>query len=144
MAELKWRRRPNDAIELRLPLIPEYLPVLRATMGVAAGVMGFNYADIMQLRVAISEVFDLAVKHVGRGNGNAEVDELAVRFSDYPGKIEILVLGPRDYTGYLNGEDGKESLLLLRSLMDEIEFGVEAASKTVIRMVMHKSLTGEI
>lgn len=129
----------NGTIELRLPLKPEYLPILRATMGVVAGVVSFNYDEIMQLRVAVSEVFDLAIKHVEPGSGFSEVNELAVRFSVHPDKLEVVIMGPKDYTSYLNTGEGRESLALLRSLTDEVEFGGEVAGKTLVHMVKYRS-----
>ncbi len=133
---------PNDTIELRLPLKPEHLPILRVTTGVVAGVVSFNYDEIMQLRVAVSEVFDLAIKQVTPGSGLSEVNELNVRFSAQPDKIEIVITCPKDYTSYLNTGEGRESLALLRSLTDELEFGAEVAGKAVICMVKYKSSTG--
>ena len=53
------------------------------------------------------------------------MNELVIRFSGYPDKMEILIMGPRDYTSYLNTEERKESLALLRSLADEVEFGAD-------------------
>lgn len=132
----------KDTIELRLPLKPEYLPILRATMGIVAGIASFNYDEIMHLRVAVSEVFDLTIKQVTPGSGFSEVDELNVRFSAQPDKIEILIIGPRDYTSYLNTDEGEEGLALLRSLTDELDFGAEVAGKTVIRMVKYKLMEG--
>ncbi len=107
-------------------------------MGAVAEVASSNYDEIKQLRVAVSEVFELALKHVMRGRGVSEVNELVIRFSGYPDKIEILIVGPRDYTSYLNTEEGKESLALLRSLVDEVEFGAEVAGKTVVRILHRK------
>lgn len=132
----------NDIIELRLPLKIEYLPILRATTGVVAGVARFNYDEIMQLRVAISEIFDLAMKYVMPVSGVSEANELTVRFSVYPDKIEILIAGPKDYTSYLNTDEGEESLALLRSLTDEVEFDAEVAGKAVICMVKYKYING--
>ena len=129
----------SDIIELRLPLKPEYLPILRATTGVVAGVMSFNYQEIMQLRVVVSEVFNLAIKYVTLDGGISEVNELVVRFLVHLDKMEILIMGPRDYTSYLYREEGKESLALLRSLTDEVDFGAEVAGKTVVRMVKYRS-----
>lgn len=140
----KWGVSTTDVIQLQLPLKPEYLPILRATTGVVAGVISFDYEEIMQLRVAVSEVFDLAIKHVTPGSGISEVNELAVRFSVYPDRMEFLIMGPKDYTSYLNTEEGKESLALLRSLMDELEFGAEVVGNTVLRMVKYKSSKGGI
>ena len=129
----------NDTIELRLTLKPEYLPILRATTGVVAGVVSFNYDEIMHLRVAVSEVFDLAIKQVTPGSGLSEVNELDVHFSVHPNKIEILITGPEDYTSYLNKEAGRESLALLRSLTDELEFGAEVTGKSLLRMVKYRA-----
>ena len=36
----------HDTIELRLPAKADYLPVLRATVGVIAGTMSFDYDKI--------------------------------------------------------------------------------------------------
>ena len=43
----------KDTVHLRLPVKPEYLAVLRATTGVIAGNMDFNYDEVMQIRVAM-------------------------------------------------------------------------------------------
>lgn len=136
------RGSTGDVIELRLPLKPEYLSVPRATTGVVARSISFNYDEIIQLRVAVSEIFDLAIKYVTPEGGGSEVNELDVRFSVHPDKIEILIVGPKDYTSYLNEEEGKESLALLKSLMDEVEFSTEVAGKSVVRMVKYKSSMG--
>lgn len=132
----------NDTIELRLPLKSEYLPVLRATTGVVAGVASFDYEEITQLRVAVSEVFDLAIKHVTLAGRISQVDELTVRFSVHPDKIEIAITGPKDYTSYLGRDEGKESLALLESLMDEVVSGTEGVGRSLLRMVKYKSSKG--
>jgi len=132
-----------DVIELRLPLKADYLAVLRATVGVIGGVLSFNYGEIMQLRVVVSEVFNLAIKHVTPAERISEVHELDVRFSIQHDKIEIVIAGPKDYTNYLNTQEGGESLALLRSLIDEVEFGAEVVGKTVVRMVKYRPSLGE-
>lgn len=134
----------NDIIELRLPVKSEYLPILRATTGVVAGAIPFNYDEIMQLRVAVTEVFDLAIKHVKAESVVSQVNELAVHFWIHDDEIEILIASPGDYTSYINREEGRENLALLRSLMDEVEFSAEVAGKTVAHIVKHRSSTGGI
>jgi len=129
----------NDVIELRLPLKPEYLPVLRATMGVIAGATSFTYEDIMHLRVAVSEVFDRAIENCRRGERASEVHELAVRFGVQPGKIEVLIACPPGTTGNLNRDEAKESQALVKSLVDEVAFDAEADGKAVVRMVKYQS-----
>ncbi|MBA7622628.1 Serine-protein kinase RsbW [subsurface metagenome] len=127
----------NNVIELRVPIKSEYLVILRAITGVVAGVISLNYADIMQVRAAVSELFDLAIKHVSR---TATPSELDVRLIIQPDKMEILIMGPKGYTNHLGREQGKETLALLRSLTDEIEFGTEVAGKSLVRIVKCKSL----
>lgn len=129
----------SDIIELRLPLKREYLPLLRATMGVVAGSLSFRYDEIMQLRVAVAEVFDLVIDHVTRRGRSAEENELEVRFAVQPDRIEILITVPNDYTASLDSEEGKESYALLKSLTDRVEFGIDVAGKSGVRMVKYKS-----
>ena len=45
----------NDVFELRLPPKSQYVSILRATVGVIAGNMSFNYDEIIQIRTAVSE-----------------------------------------------------------------------------------------
>ena len=131
-----------DIIELRLPLKSEYLPVLRTTTGVVAGSQSFGYDQIMQLRVAVTEVFDLAMDRLARAGQGATENELAVRFMMEPDKLEIMIAGPESYVVPPDSEEGKKSLALLKSLTDAVEFGIEAAGRTGVRMVKYKS-TGE-
>ena len=49
---------------MRLPPKPEYLSVLRAAIGVIAGDISFNYDEIIQLRVAVSEAFQMTIRQV--------------------------------------------------------------------------------
>ena len=128
-------RLGKDVIELRLPLKPEYLPVLRMVVGVIAGAVSFSYHDIMYLRVAVSEVFDRAIKNVKQEGWASDVQDLAVRFEVQPGKIEVLITCPTDTMSHLGREEAKESQALLESLMDEVKIDVEADGKSVIRMV---------
>ena len=130
----------KDVIELRLPPNAQYLPVFRATIGVIAGAMSFNYDQIVQLRVAVSEAFDLAIKYVTRVS---EVNALAVRFTVEPDKLEILIPPPESYVGHGDSqgesEEEKESKVLLESLMDELEFGAGDPGKPIVRMVKYQS-----
>ena len=133
----------NDVIELRLPPKLEYLPVLRAIIGVVAGGISFNYDEIVQLRIAVSEAFELAIKYVSSDARTLGVNELAVRFVVGSNRIEISIPAPGEYPGYLNTEEEKESQALLRSLADELAFGGGAADQPIVRMVKYRS-AGEV
>ena len=145
----------TDAIEIRLPPKPEYLPVLRATIGVIAGDMSFNYDEIIQLRVAVSEAFHLTIRRVTQEPQFGPAVGLAVRFAVEPDNIKILISKLQHYTnGSTHVEEGKvpgahhlspynedeiESRALLESLMDEVEVGGEATGDLLIRMVKYKA-----
>ena len=140
--------RLSDVIEVRLPLKADYLSVLRATVGVLAGEMSFNYDEIIQLRVAISEAFSMAVRwytEAGPIPASTElaVRELAVRFIVEPDRLEILIPNPGDPQTPSPLEDDIESQALLESLMDEVEFGGRESGKALVRMAKHKSASGD-
>ena len=121
-----------DVIEVRLPLTPNYLPIVRATVGVLSGIMSFNYDEIIQLRVAVTEAFNLATRLANKGvNGP---DEVTVRFIVGAEKIEILVTNRLGFTGKIDTESEMESCTTLESLMDEVQFGDGAANEPMIRM----------
>ena len=126
----------GDTIELKLPLKADYLAVLRASAGVIAGGLSMTYDQVMQLRVALSEVFELALRSADcGGTAPAADDSLTVRFIVGPGTLEILVFGPDAYTGYLDQEVGRESKALLESLMDEVCYGSGDGDANVLRLV---------
>lgn len=124
----------RDSIRLRLPLKSEYLPVLRMAAGVIAGVMTFNYDEIVQLRVAVSEAFSIAIRNIPGQMGSEQTDEVEFRFTVSPDKLEVLVVSGANDIADLDKEDTEESRALLESLTDEVEFGGE---QYLVRMVKH-------
>ena len=121
-----------DSIRSRLPLKSEYLPVLRMASGVIAGVMSFRYDEIVQLRVAVSEAFSIAVKNTSGEMGSEQTDEVEFRFTVSPESLEVQVLSQANILVDLDSEDAEESRALLESLMDEVELGGE---QYLVRMV---------
>ena len=67
------------------------------------------------------------------------MNELTIRFVVGTGRIEIQVPAPQDYAGRLDSEEDREAQALLRSLMDEVEFGVGVADRPIVRAVKYKS-----
>ncbi len=129
----------NDVVQLQLPLKPEYLAVLRSTTGVIAGALSFNYDEIMDLRVAVSEAFNLAIKHFVRQEQISDTNELGVLFRVRPDAIEILLTGRMGYPSHRDSGEWHESNAVLKSLMDEVEFSVQATGNTVLRIVKYRS-----
>ena len=127
----------GDIIEIRLPPKPDHLPVLHAAVGVIAGTMSFHYDQIIQLRAAVSEAFDLAVRCISRGGPGSQANELAVRFVVEPQEIRIMIPAPGDYTGHFDSAEDQESQALLHSLVDELKIGA-TSSEPIVSMVKYK------
>ena len=125
----------DNEVELRLPAKPEYLPVLRATVGVIAGSMSLNYDEILHVRVAVSEAFSLAVRHLQAGDAPPDVRTAIVSFVISPDRLEVQVTDPIVGPDKVEDSEEAESRAVIESLMDDVEFGAEAAGRSVIRLV---------
>lgn len=126
-----------DVIEVRLPRFPDYIPLLRATIGVLAGMMSFNYDEIIQLRVAISEAFGLATRWAKQEDAPTNPDEVSIRFVVAANRIEILVSNRPGVIGKIDIEREVESCAILESLMDDVRFGSGAANEPLISMTKY-------
>lgn len=129
-----------DIIELRLPLKPEYLPVPRAAIGVIAGGISFNYDEIIQLRTAVGEAFELTIRGGPQDPRAPAWAEVIFRFVVEPEKIEVLIINPGNGASRLPMEGEAESQALLEGLMDEVEFGDGTGGKALIRMVKYNAV----
>ena len=124
----------GDAIELRLPLKIEYLGVVRGLAGVIAGTLDFNYDEVMHLRVALSEVFEMAT-HVEEHEAEATPRDVVVSFQPRSDGLEVRVAAPVGLVRDIVGERGEESRALLDSLMDSVDYDTDGA----VRMVKRRS-----
>ena len=130
----------DDTIELRVPLKADYLAVLRASVGVIAGGLSMTFDEVMQLRVAPSEAFELAMRR--HTNEAPAGDELTVQFVVRSGSLEMVVSGPDGYAAHLDREEGRESRALLESLVDEVDSSGEEDGGRVLRLVKHSTRAG--
>ena len=128
----------TDVIELRLPPRSEYLTLMRAAVGVISGGMSFNYDEIIQLRVAISEAVQMATQWATEEEIEATGAQLVVRFTVDPDRLAILLTVPEDLARPITVDPDEEGLALLQSLVDEVEIGGGAAGEPLIRMVKYK------
>ena len=128
----------TDVIELRLPQRSEYLTLVRAAVGVISGGMSFNYDEIIQLRVAISEAVQMVTQWATQGETKPIEAQLVVRFTVDSDRLAILLTVPDGAARSGTAEPDEEGLALLQSLVDEVEFGGDAAAELSIRMVKYK------
>ena len=101
--------------------------------------MSFNYDEIIQIRIAVLEAAEMAMKYTTEEERPPGEDHIAIRFDGASDKLEMLILPPKGYKSQVAGEKMVESQALIRSLMDELEFGSDPAGKPWIRLAKHKS-----
>ncbi len=128
----------TDVIELRLPPRSEYLTLVRAAVGVISGGMSFNYDEIIQLRVAVTEAAQMATQWATQEETEAVGAQLVVRFTVDPDRLTILLTVPEGLARPIAADPDEEGLALLQSLVDEVEFGGGAAGELLIRMVKYR------
>ena len=128
----------TDVLELSLPPKVEYLPVIQAAAGVLAGNMSFNYDEIIHVRTAVAEAFELAVRRLQRTASFPTPVDVRVRFSIMPEGLEVQIPAPPDDSGWLASQEDVESRALIESLMDEVEWDGAATETPPIRMVKYR------
>ncbi len=124
----------HDIVELRLPLKLEYLNVIRATVGVIAGTLDFTYDEVMQFRVALSEIFELAT-HLAEHESPDYPGDISFRFEPQPDGLGVRVGAAVNVVRDLVAEDQDESRALLDSLMDSVEFDTDGT----VHMMKYRS-----
>ena len=129
-----------DTLELRLPPKTEYLPVVRATAGVVAGGMSFNYDEVIQVRTAVAEAFELTVRRTAQGAQIPPGLELTIRFNISPETLEVFLPTQLDVKGQPISPEEVESRALLESLVDKLELDVDANGANSIRLVKYRQL----
>src|SRR5699024_2323758 len=130
-----------DFIEMKIPAKAEYVGVVRLTISGIASRMGFNYEDIEDLKIAISEAVTNVVKHAYE---NERQGELRIAFGVHEDKIEMIVadrgesfnvnevkdrIGPMTVMSELKPvtqmREGGFGLYLINALMDKVEINNE-------------------
>nr|WP_281064497.1 anti-sigma B factor RsbW [Cytobacillus eiseniae] len=137
---------------MKIPAKPEFVSVMRLTLSGIANRMGFDYEEIEDLKIAISEACTNAVQHAYKNNDHGEV---IVGFGLYGNRLEVMVadngksfdfLSARQGIGRYeeNNEveflrEGGLGLYLIESLMDEVRIH----NNEGVTVFMIKYLDGE-
>ena len=128
----------TEIVEVKVPAKSKYLPVLRAAAGVVAGGLALNYDEILELRVAVSEAFDLVIRHIDDDDTLNDVREIVTAFVISPDRLEVLVEDPGYRPGVVEDSQETESRVVLESLVDAVEMGAEMRGHRVIRLVKRR------
>lgn len=128
-----------DFIQMKVPAKPEYVGVIRLTLSGIASRMGFNYEDIEDLKVAVSEAATNVVSHAYE---NKEPGELSLGYGVHDDRLEVMVsdqgesfnydevmerIGPMTETETEKGtpieeiREGGFGLFLINTLMDKVQ-----------------------
>ena len=128
----------TDVLELRLPPKPEFLTLVRAVTGVIAGGLSFRYDEIVQLRTAAAEAFELIVRHAEQSPRISAPDNVSIRFTITTDRLEILIINTEDAAGTINSQEHAESEALLGSLMDEVDLRAGTPERPSIRLIKYR------
>ena len=132
-------------VELRIPRCCEFVRVARKTAGAIAHQLSFTIHDVADIELAVGEACTNAVEHVR----SESCKEILIRFSVEARQLvmEVIDQGPGfdpaqpvDAAAEEEGIGGL-GLLVVRSLMDELEIKCDAEAGTQVRMVKYRRET---
>jgi serine/threonine-protein kinase RsbW len=106
------RSAAAESISVTIPARPDYVAVVRLSAAAVAGRMGFSYEDVEDIKVAVGEVCNLAIRAGSR--------DVAVEFVVHPDAMVIRVT----HTGTPSPRTDAASelgIFLIDCLVDESE-----------------------
>ncbi|MFB4168136.1 anti-sigma B factor RsbW [Virgibacillus sp. JSM 102003] len=144
-----------DFIEMKVPAKAEYVGVVRLSMSGIASRMGFNYEDIEDLKVAVSEAITNAVDHAYTDDDSGEV---TVGYGVYENRLEVMVadhggsfnlnqikggIGPyKNSEPVENLREGGFGLFLIDALMDNVKINNNDGVIVLMTKYLHKAEVG--
>lgn len=130
-------------MELRIPRRPEFVRVARMAAKVLACQLGFTHDVASDIELAVSEACTNAVEHAA----GAECATVLIRFVfDHKHlAVEVIDRGPGfdiaeiEAEDFANAKNGGLGLVVIRSVMDEVEIRCNAESGTCVRMIKYRA-----
>jgi len=134
--EFEGLSQGHKCIDLSIPAIPEYVSVVRLTASVIANRIGFDFEEIEDIKVAVSEACNNVVVH------SKKEDNFDIRFISESERIGITVkdngsgFDLAEYTSpdLKNPSDHGLGIFVIKSLMDRVEVNSSKESGTEIKM----------
>lgn len=148
----------NDAsMEIRIPAKAEWVRVVRLAVAGVAGRMGFSFDEVEDIKLAVAEACNNAILHAGSVSDSLSEESCATRVqvevTPLHNRLDIRITdeGSTDSVEFPDAqevpdysadeyEDLPESgmgLLLIRSLMDDVEQFSGSQMQTTLRMVKY-------
>lgn len=129
-----------DSIELRMPCKAEYVRTARALVGEIAKSLYLSPDEVQEVQIAASEAIANIIRHAYGPGKRAQ--PIFLRCRRGPGQLSIEVIdrgiGFKVPTGERKPDPSREGglgILLIRSLMDQVEFWSKPNAGTRIRMM---------
>lgn len=131
-----------DNLRIIIPGKPEYMTMVRLTTSSIATMAGFNLEDTDDIKMAVSE----ACKNVSCHGEQGLSDQYEISFKMDEGYLEIKVvdacekhtLAKVKKTCLHCPKDGDIGIIVIKSLMDDVEFGRDENNHKFINMVKRK------
>ena len=133
---------PLDVVELRIPCKAEWVAVARLAVAAVANRLDFSIEDIEDVKLAVAEACTNCIQHA-KDSDHIEIicetgeDGLTIRVRDFGhgARVERMQPHPID-----ESRVGGLGIFLIRSLMDSVDYDVDAERGT--SLVMIKKATG--
>ena len=127
-------------VELKIPRKPEFIKLARATAWALAAQLDFLVVQADDIKLAVGEACTNAVEHVPQDQSDA----ILVRFEVDPQRLTVEVVdhGPGfDVTQPVAYEenDGGLGLVIIRSVMDEVDIVCDPKTGTCVRMTKYRN-----
>lgn len=144
--------RDIPRIDLRIPAVAEHVKIARLAAAGVASRMRFTFDEIEDIKLAVAEACNNAILHARLPDSHrvpATWPAIEISFTPHPDCLEISVAdegvlpspelcAPRlNHAGFSSldlPEDGL-GLLLIRTLMDEVEHHAGPQTTTTVRMI---------
>lgn len=132
----------SDLLKFSVPGNPEYVKIVKTAAQSAAGVADYTLEAVDDIGIAVGEACKLITCHGFDGWSNSydiecliEDDQMQITISDELCLHEI----KKDKRPCMDcPNEGDLGMMVIKSLMDEVEIIKEAGRKKSIRMVKHK------
>lgn len=138
-------------VELRLPNRPEFVAVARLAVSAVACRMQFSIDDIEDIKVAVAEACTNAIEHGCPASIAPEMITLRCDLEDHalvitvddPGNGFDPATATRQRHGTMTLTERGLGMLLIESLMDEVDFSSTPGDGTQVRMVKRVRMAEE-
>jgi serine/threonine-protein kinase RsbW len=130
-------------IELRIPAKAEWVAVARLAVAAVASRIHFSVDEIEDIKLAIAEACTNCIGHGGEGNQieiTSEIFSDEMRISVRDRSLGHKLESVEKDTGFAEGKRTEElGVFLIRALMDEVTYDVDARAGTELTMIKRVS-----